>query len=253
MSIVALLTDFGVRDTYVAEVKGVLLGTRGTLQLVDLTHDVPAYDIEAGAFHLWRSYRHFPKRTWFLAVVDPGVGSDRRPLYVKTKHYHFVGPDNGVLTWAVRACEENQENAKYYQIQTAHNMLPTFHARDLFAPFIRSRLESKHIKLQSVLTITGSSFPVESRERKRRMGEILLIDHYGNAITSLKATDAAKIRNASVKNRSLRVVLNYASIEPNKTALVAGSHGLWEIAAKEGSAAEQLRLKKGDRVTLFLL
>ncbi|MBI1860503.1 MAG: SAM-dependent chlorinase/fluorinase [Deltaproteobacteria bacterium] len=250
MSVVTLLTDFGTQDSYVAEVKAVLLGVP-KVQLVDLTHEIPPYDIEAGAFQLWRAYRHFPPGTWHLCVVDPGVGSERRPLYVKTKNHHFVGPDNGLLSWAVRDVETQEKTAgKYFQIPSPKKMLTTFHGRDLFAPFIRDRLKGKSPKITSVLTISGGSFPLEEKRGDRRVGHVLYTDHYGNLVTTLSASEGAAF--AEINHRQVFTAPSYSAIPEGSVALVAGSHGLWELAAREDSAAKNLRAKKGDVVTLTL-
>src|SRR5689334_17338345 len=101
-NLVTLMTDFGLKDSYVAEVKGVILSQVPSATIVDITHEVPPYQITAGAFQLLRSYRWFPASAYHLCVVDPGVGTDRRCLFVRTAYGSFIGPDNGVLMWAVR-------------------------------------------------------------------------------------------------------------------------------------------------------
>lgn len=252
MAIVALLTDFGGTDTYVSEMKAVLMA-RPSTRLIDITHHIPPYDVEAGAFCLWRSFRYFPKGTWFLAVVDPGVGTERRLIYVRTRRFHFVGPDNGLLCWAIRDCESKEGRAHYFQIATEKTFSATFHGRDLFAPFIRDKLAGRPAKTNPVLTISGSSFPVETLGTKKRRGSVLIGDHFGNAVTSLRACDPRTVSHALVNGRRLLSALNYASIPEGQAALVVGSHGLWEIAARESSATQMLSLKKGDAVVLFLL
>ncbi len=262
MVTIALLSDFGTRDTYVAEIKAVLMAPE-KFQIVDLTHQVPAFDVDAGAFQLWRSYRHFPAGTAFLCVVDPGVGTDRRAIYVRTKRFHFVGPDNGLMTWAIRDIEALEGTAKYFQITTSNTLRPTFHGRDLFAPFLRDQLlamssEKRPARLNGlshgvrrVLSISGGSFPLETHSGKTRSGTILMIDHYGNLITNLTATDP--VSHAELGKRQIRPAANYSSISPGEFALIPGSHGLWEVATRESSAAERLGAKKGDPVKIFRL
>lgn len=247
---IAILTDFGTQDTYVAEMKAILLQAHRT-QLIDLTHQVPAFDIEFGAFQLWRSYRYFPNGTYFLAVVDPGVGSERRAIHVKSHHFHFVGPDNGLLSWAVRDIEKEEGTSKYFEIPSQKSILSPFHGRDLFAPYLRDLILGKRPKANKVLTISGSSFPVISGSGRTRLGSVLLSDHYGNLITNLAV--ALEISAVEVGKHRLEPHLNYASISAGEAALVRGSHGMWEIAAKEASAVSMLRAKKGDPVKAFLL
>jgi S-adenosylmethionine hydrolase len=251
--LVTLLTDFGLRDTYVAEVKAVLLQAP-SVSVVDLTHHISPFDIEAGAFQLWRSYRFFAPGTWHLAVVDPGVGTERRAIYVRTKQYHFVGPDNGLLSWAVRDAETRDKHAgKFFQINPKGELHPTFHARDLFAVFIRDHILRKHTNIAPVLSILGSSFPVEKRTAGLRRGEILIHDHYGNGITTLAVNNSEQISHAEIAGRSIHVAPNYASIAHGKVALVPGSHGLWELATREGSAKEMHGLKRGTPIKVFVI
>src|SRR5262245_18985246 len=115
--LITLLTDFGLADAYVGEMKAVLLSSKKPPNIVDITHQITPFDIRNGAFQLLRSYDFFPEDTFHLAVVDPGVGSDRNCIYVKTERYHFIGPDNGLLIWAIRECERrDKKKAEAYII-----------------------------------------------------------------------------------------------------------------------------------------
>lgn len=241
---VTLLTDFGTEDSYVGEVKGILLGSPH-LRVIDLTHQVPAFDTEAGAFQLLRAYRAFPKDTVHLAVVDPGVGTLRRALYIRAGHYHFVGPDNGLLRWAVEdAATQTKQIAQYFKIPTEENRIPTFHARDVFAPFIVQLALGKKINLKEISEIEGRALPEN---------EIVSIDHYGNAITSVPLTQAIKGLKVVVSGLPIDPFPNYEAIPPFTLGLIQGSHGFWEISCRSGSAALMSRLKRGDRVEPILL
>ncbi len=252
MPIVTLLTDFGMRDTYVAEVKAVLLARLPRSRLVDLTHEVPAYAIEAGAFHLLRACAHFPKGTWHLAIVDPGVGSPRRGLYIRTRDYHFVGPDNGLLLWAAQACAAREgKPIQVFEIPAAP-LSPTFHGRDWFAPFL-ARQAVKPRRLVAVADPIGRRFPQAVSQGGRWIGEILLADHFGNLITSIPSAVAphgAECRVAGVAEKLVDAP-NYAAIPAGRAALVAGSHGYWEIACNQGSAADKTRAAPGAEISLF--
>lgn len=253
MMVVTLLTDFGLEDPYVAEVKAVLLASGKNIQLIDLCHDIAPYDIEWGAFQLMRSYRFFPKSTYHLAVVDPGVGGERRCLYVETSHYRFVGPDNGLLLWAVRDCEKREgKRAKVFEIPVPEGTAPTFHGRDIFAPFIVQGWRARGQRLTPIEGMKGREFPGFRELDGRKIGEILGFDHFGNAVTSIAVDKQLKVE-AQVGHRSERMtsVSAYKAIEDNKAAVIAGSHGFWEIAAKEDSALELLELKQGEQVTVF--
>ncbi len=246
--IVTLLSDFGTRDTYVAEMKGVLLES-SKVTLVDLSHHVPPYSVRWGAFLLWRAYRSFPKGTWHLAVVDPGVGTGRRAIYVKVGPYHFVGPDNGLLTWAVRDVEQRSRvKAKAFEIPVKEEVAPTFHGRDVFTPFIVKQLAGKKPKLKAIDEIMGDEFPKAKKKDSGLQGEVIGVDHFGNIVTSIPFEGMKNIQ-AKIKDKmTLRVADNYLSIPPANAALIRGSHGLWEISCRMGSAAEMLRLVPGDSV-----
>ncbi len=132
--IVTLLTDFGTQDYYVGAMKGALLSVNPRATVVDLTHEIPAHDIAAGAFALLTTYTAFPPQTVHVAVVDPGVGSTRRPVAIKTRAYFFVGPDNGLFSYVC----ERERDVRVYELTNADYFRPvvssTFHGRDIFAP-----------------------------------------------------------------------------------------------------------------------
>lgn len=134
MNIITLTTDFGLADWFVGSMKGVILGINPQARIVDITHDVPAGDIRAGAFALLASYRCFPRNTVHVAVVDPGVGSERAAIAVRTEEYFFVGPDNGVLSFAL--AHENVQEVRHLQNEMLFRtpVSNTFHGRDIFAP-----------------------------------------------------------------------------------------------------------------------
>jgi S-adenosyl-L-methionine hydrolase (adenosine-forming) len=250
--LVTLLTDFGTRDSYVAEVKAVLLSGDPRVGLVDLTHEVRPFDISLGAFQLLRAYRHFPKGTYHLAVVDPGVGSRRKCLFVETARYRFIGPDNGLLKWAVRACEKQEGRAaKVFEIPVGESAGPTFHGRDVFAPALVRHLRGKPGRLKRLESMEGREFP-EPRERGGKLvGEILAIDHFGNLVTSF-AQQPGETPEARIGLRTvLRTVGCYADIPPGEACLVPGSHGFWEISCRSASAHEKLALAVGQEITIL--
>lgn len=241
--LITFLSDFGLQDPYVGEVKAVLLGYRRPLSIVDLGHDNPAFDIQWGAFQLLRSYHYFPEGTIHLAVIDPGVGSARRAIYVKTRRYHFVGPDNGLLRWAVEdAAKRDNKAPSLFEIPVPQRIAPTFHGRDLFAPFIVRLLKKKRAKLRRIEHLEGEPFP--------EGGKILGFDRYGNAITSLRFDDRllGEIAIDGIAT-SVTVVENYHALPRGGCGAVHGSHGFFEIAASESSAREKLKLQRGMSVT----
>jgi len=252
MKYVTFLSDFGLADPYIAEVRAVLLRA-APLQMLDLTHEVPAFAVSWGAFQLLRSHRYFPKGTLHLAVVDPGVGSERKGLWVKTRDYQFVGPDNGLLRWAVEACEDFEgKKASYWEIPIPTGIGPTFHARDVFAPFVVDILKGKKRKLKPIKNLEGKPFPKPVKKGDQFVGEILSWDRFGNLATSHSTDPKVKMQARLEGSREvIPEVANYMEIEKGKVALIRGSHGFWEIAARASSAAHILRAQPGDSVTLM--
>jgi S-adenosylmethionine hydrolase len=255
MRIITLTTDFGTGDGFVGTMKGVVLGINPRAVIVDITHGVPPGDIRAGAFSLMAASRFFPEGTVHVAVVDPGVGSRRRAIAVQTAGYVFVGPDNGVLSWALEQEKiksiRQLENPKYF----LKNISRTFHGRDLFAPV------AAHLSRGLALARLGRElkefvripWPEPIQRRGGIHGEIVHIDRFGNAITNIGTGLAGEGRSAvcevSGKRRSRCLLMPfYGAVPVNTPVAVMGSSGLLEIAVNGGSAAEQFGLQIGDKV-----
>lgn len=248
--IITLLTDYGTKDSYVAEVKGVILSQIPSATIVDITHEIKPYAIEGAAFNLLRAYSHFPASAYHLVVVDPGVGTNRKCLFVKTSHGNFIGPDNGVLLWAIRDAEKYKKRAALaYEIPIIKKIAPTFHGRDVFAPFLTEYLRGKKQRLVRVTSLEGRVFPIAVHGVGKISGEILYEDHFGNTVTNIPV-GKAPVR-ANFGRYQVHTAPNYDSIPPSKVALIRGSHGFWEFAAHQESSSKRLRLKKGDAITLF--
>lgn len=250
MPIITLTTDFGTRDWFVGSMKGVILGIHPQTQIVDITHEVPAGDVRAGAFVLAACYRCFPRLTVHVAVVDPGVGSERAAIAVRTAEYFFVGPDNGVLSFALaqeKVLEIRRiENAALLRPPVSH----TFHGRDVFAP-VAARL-TQGVLLESLGAKLDGYTRLDFAEPKVvggvLRGEIIYIDRFGNGITNLRALapSAGRVRVAGKLECPVgRIYQDVASGQP--VALV-GSTGFLEIAINGGHAAQSLGLKIGDVV-----
>jgi len=250
--VITLTTDFGSQDWFVGTMKGVLLGVNPKATLVDITHEIPPGDIRAGAFALMASYMFFPKGSVHVAVVDPGVGSERKAIAVKTASYTFVGPDNGILSIAL-ANEKIKdvrrlENEGYFLKSVSH----TFHGRDVFAP-IAAHLSggvavSKLGPKQKGIVQLPWSTPAISRNRIN--GEVFYVDRFGNAITNILNTCLAG-KEAEVfiaGKRICGVKTFYQSVPVGKAVAVPGSSGFLEIAINGGSAAKSLKLEVGTAV-----
>jgi S-adenosyl-L-methionine hydrolase (adenosine-forming) len=250
MAIITLTTDCGSRDWFVASMKGVILGVNPQVTIVDNTHEIPAGDIRAGAFALAASCRCFPRLTVHVAVVDPGVGSSRAAIVVRTADHFFVGPNNGVLSLALtqeKVLEIRQiENQSLLRQPVSH----TFHGRDVFAP-IAARLT------QGVLLDTlGAKLPDYARLEWVQSkivggvlrGEIIYIDRFGNCITSIGTVSnaAGKVRVAGTIECEFR--RTYSDVTPGPPVALIGSTGFLEIAINGAHAAQVLGLKIGDPV-----
>lgn len=259
--IITLTTDFGLQDHYVGTMKGVLLREFPEVQIVDICHAVQPFDVLDGALTLAEAYPYFPTGTVHLVVVDPGVGSARKPIAVTTQTQHFVAPDNGVLSLVY----EREERAVVREITASHYFLQpmsnTFHGRDLFAPVaaaIARGVDPQRLGdvIQDFVRFTAPKPKAVDTGVLR--GVILKADRFGNLITNISPSDAPfLVNNDGVVFRltagtheitSLRA--NYAEGAPTEVFAIWGSMGLLEIAANRGSAARALGIAKGMEVVL---
>ena len=257
VGIITLTTDFGAADWFAGTMKGVILGINPRVQIVTITHEIPAGDIRAGAFALAASCKFFPKKTIHVAVVDPGVGSQRRALAVQTNNYLFVGPDNAVLSFALAGetvqAAHQLTNPKFFLQPVSQ----TFHGRDVFAP-VAAHL-SKGLPIQklgpAVKDFLRPDWPGARISQNAVRGEIIYIDHFGNAITNLDDSAVPGLDRLRcevfVKRKKLCGVRScYQAVPVGEPVAVLGSCGLLEIAVNGGSAAERFGLKIGDQLTL---
>ena len=241
--IVTLLTDFGTADGYVAEIKGVLLSQLPDACIVDVTHEVPAHDVESGRLAVARYWRRFPAGTVHLAVVDPGVGSSRAALAVESDGRFLVGPDNGILSPALLLA-----GARAVALPVPAQAAPTFHGRDVFAPAAAALLSGTpldalgHPQLAPVVRRTPEA---HRRDDGSIQGEVITIDRFGNAITNCLGRRGGTLE---VAGRTLAIVRTYADVEAGALVALCGSTGLLEIARRDGSAAQQLGLARGAPV-----
>ena len=258
MQIITLTTDFGTHDWFVGTVKGVILGIAPRVQVVDITHDIPGGEIRAAAFALASSCCYFPAKTIHIAVVDPGVGSNRGAIAVQTADYLFVGPDNGVLSWALR-----QQTVKEVRRLANENFFlrpvsQTFHGRDIFAPvaahlskgmpFAKIGPEVKHY-----LRLPWPK-PIRARNGSIR-GEIVHIDRFGNAITNIHRADLAAHSGGGgrvfIHDKTVGPLDSYYQAVPlGQTVGLIGSSGYLEIAVNGGEAAQVLKLNLTDEVVV---
>jgi len=257
MSIVTLTTDFGAADPFVGVMKGVIAGRAPAARVIDLTHGIPPHDVLAGALVLRHSVPYFPRGTIHLAVVDPGVGSERRALCVETAGALLVGPDNGLLSLAA----PRGEIRRIVHLTEEHFFLTprsaTFHGRDLFAPVAAALAAGTPVeKLGSeVRDMQRLDLPPVVREAHALRGQVIYVDHFGNLATNVSAADLAglAIHAPSIGVGSVRlrgVATSYAAAQRGEPVAVVNSWGLLEIAVREGSARDQLGAGVGAAVVI---
>lgn len=253
---ITLMTDFGLADPYVGVMKGVILSIIPGAILVDLTHAIAPQDIRQAAFLLSTAIDYFPAGTIHVVVVDPGVGSERRPIAVQTNRAYFVAPDNGVLSFALA----RQPAQAMIHLTNSDYWFPevstTFHGRDIFAP-VAAHL-ARGIPFNKLGTPIDeivrlpASHPLRQPDGSIR-GQIQHIDRFGNCITDIPSAmlslDTPRI--VKVAGRSIRgISLTYATVEPGAVVSLIGSSGFLEIGIRNGNAAEQLDIGIGDTVLI---
>lgn len=265
--LITLLTDFGSRDAYASIMKGVILGIAPDARIVDVCHEVTPYQIPEAGFVLCQSFRYFPKGTIHVVVVDPGVGSERRPLAVEALGHRFIGPDNGVFSMLFREAASASAGRLPYKAREITNrrlglstLSSTFHGRDLFAP------AAAHLAARAAFSMLGPliddalrqdwDLPIRTGKRFWQ-GAVFKADRFGNLITNLRcedfplATDAFELQAGLERIRTVRP--HFAASAPGELFLLAGSSGYWEIAANQTSAAQMLGLTGGSPVELAIL
>ena len=250
--IVALLTDFGTADGFVGAMKGVLLSINPSLTVVDISHEVEPFSILEGALLLKAHYRYFPEGTIFIAVVDPGVGSERKPILVETRRYFFIGPDNGIFDLAL---EESEGRVRTFVLENRRFQLDrvnnTFHGRDIFAPAagylslgVRPHEFGSEISYQPKL-----DFPKAVAEGGKVRGQIVYFDRFGNAVTNIPC---GNYREGVFREKPVRVVPFFQAGERESLNLVCGSFGFMELFVPMGNAKEKFGLKLGEEVVVKL-
>jgi len=236
-----LLTDFGTADYYVGAVKGAILSVNPNVPIVDITHEIPAQDIEAGAFTLLAAYKAFPRGTIHVAVVDPGVGSTRRPIIVTANDQFFVGPDNGIFSYICAHRTFHVTAEKYFR----PNPSSTFHGRDIFAP-VAAALSTG---------VAPEEFGPEINDEVRLPPletplRIIHIDRFGNCVTNIRPETSAG-KSLSINGNTITAFRNfYGEAPPGELFAIWGSAGFLEISINGGSAAQVLAAKRGDAIIL---
>jgi S-adenosylmethionine hydrolase len=260
-SIITLLTDFGSQDYFVGAMKGVILSINRHALIIDITHEIPPQDIEVAAFNLLAVYRDFPAGTIHVAVVDPGVGSARKPILIECGEQFFVGPDNGIFSWI---CDREGSSRVFHLTNDEffrHPVSTTFHGRDLFAPVAAALSNgvamtefgaklSEYVRLDSLLPIIAGDGTVA--------GRVIHIDRFGNCITNLTrqhfdadhAALGAKLRINGREVTSFQQSFSEGAADGDDLFCLLGSAGFLEIAARDSSAAKVLNAERGQSVVV---
>ncbi len=253
---ITLTSDFGLKDPYVAEMKGVILTINPQANIIDVTHNVEKFNIRAGAFVLASIAPYFPKDTIHLVIIDPDVGTERRAILIQTKRGFFVGPDNGILMLAA----QNQGIEHLYELSNPKFMLTkvssTFHGRDVFAPaaaYLDRGVKPSEFGPE-ITEAAKIKFPSIEWKNSSLIGEVWLIDEFGNIITNISQKDLPQNRIFNVKFpgvlQSISFGKTYARVKLLEPLALIGSHGFLEIALNQGNAAEKFQVKVGDKIEI---
>jgi S-adenosylmethionine hydrolase len=256
--IVTLTTDFGLKDAYVSEMKGVILGICPTAIIVDITHDVRQFDIRNGAYMMAAAAPYFPNGTVHVGIVDPGVGTERHPLILETKRGFFIGPDNGLMIMAAEA----QGIEAVCRVTSRSYMLShvsgTFHGRDIFAPIAAHLLNGIGIEEfgPPQTEFVKPTFSIIEKTNDSLVGEILHVDNFGNIITNISYRDLNTPIGIFLqvkfprRNLKLNLVKSYGEAKVKEPLALINSHNYLEIALNQGNAAANFEAKEGDRIVV---
>jgi S-adenosyl-L-methionine hydrolase (adenosine-forming) len=259
-SIITLTTDFGENDYFVAAMKGVIYSINPSVDVVDITHQIPPHDIYNAAFTLLCCAKEFPRNTIHLVVVDPGVGSTRRPIIVMADEHHFVGPDNGVFSYVY----QRQEVHRIVHFTAEHYfrtpVSTTFHGRDVFAPcaaYISKQVEWRMLG-EEIADPVRFSTPAPTLISGRQIrGSVIHVDHFGNLITNITGDELTAERIEAGprvrvgKHEAVRFLTHFAEAGPNELFAYFGSAGFLELAVNRQSAARMVEARRGMEVEVI--
>lgn len=261
--VVTLITDFGHADHFVGVMKGVIRGINPDVEIVDVCHQVNSYDIFEAAFILAQSYRFFPNDTIHMVVVDPGVGTARRPLLARTIEQKFVAPDNGVLSLVY----EREESIEVRHVTSDHYFLnpvsSTFHARDVFAPVVGWLSRGLEVdKFGEPITDYAKFVSPKPKRVSDQLvkGVVLRVDKFGNILTNLTPDDLPALFSENPppfkiligQQEITKLNLSYSSGKPSEIFAIVGSSGYLEICTNRGSAAKTLNASRGAEVGVMV-
>lgn len=262
--VITLTTDFGYKEPFSGIMKGIILDLNPSTVVIDISHGIEKYNIREAALTIGFSYRHFPSSSIHVAVVDPGVGSQRRPILVVTDHYLFVGPDNGIFS----VVYNEQERFEVLHLTAEHYFRPdrssTFHGRDIFASAAAwlAKGVSPFLFGEPVTDFVRLAFPSPSTPTRTAVkGEVIYIDHFGNAITNIRSSDIDQLRNVKpdgtckVVAKDMKIPLNnnYVEAEGKGLSALIDSMNYLELFVFKGNAASEYNIAVGDVVGVVVI
>ncbi len=271
-AIITLTTDLGLADAYVAAMKGVILGINPEVKLIDICHTVKPQNIPQAAFVLGTAYQFFPEKTIHVVVVDPGVGTERRAIILRTASADFVAPDNGVLSYILQQCKSVKErlinNRQQVELEPGMEAViitkprfwrspvsPTFHERDIFAP-VAARLSLGFPPIdfgEAITSVTMLPLPHPHQAPDSSLvGDILHIDSFGNLITNIKGADLPQTKRTITIEVGNQLIsgLSRTYAESSELLALIGSSGYLEVSLKGGSARAFLNAEVGNEVKI---
>lgn len=250
---ITLTTDFGYRDPFVGMMKGVILGLAPEARIVDITHGIGAHNIKEAAIVISDAYKYFPGGTVHVVVVDPEVGTGRRPLLVLADTHYFIGPDNGVFT---EIFNRFGEDAEVTHITADHYFLrregQTFHGRDIFAPVAAAVSKKVDVTMlgDKIMDFVKIDIPVPSVGEGGVSGEVVHVDRFGNAISNIRTSHMKKLKKVIVKGMEIDIKTTYADAKDDKPHATINSSGRLEIFLYKNSASKVLEIKTGEKVSV---
>ncbi|MBI4848418.1 MAG: SAM-dependent chlorinase/fluorinase [Nitrospirae bacterium] len=263
---ITLISDYGLKDSFVGMVKGVILGINSQAKIIDITHNIERHNIYEASQVIGMCYKYFPPATIHLVVVDPGVGGDRRPLLVITEDHYFIGPDNGIFTQIFE--KEDSNFFKVIHLNSAHYFLPakgsTFHGRDIFAPVAAwlSKGVDSHKFGERINDYIKISLPKPVLSNNSTIsGEVVSMDHFGNTITNITIDTIAQLAPVDSKHKfqvtyqdkQLPFVNCYVESQDQTLSATINGFGHLELFIKQNHAAELFNIKIGDPVSIMLI
>ena len=262
--IITLTTDFGYRDPLSGIMKGVILRINPAVRIIDLTHEVSTFNVREAALIIGMSYKQFPQQTIHVVVTDPGVGSKRKPILVKTEHYSLIGPDNGVFSMVYN----EHEQYRVIHLTEEHYFLrerrTTFDGRDIFAPVAAWLSRGIDVSKfgEEITEYVRLPFPFPSMPTRTTLeGEVILVDHFGNAITNIRSDDISMLRS-TIAQGTLRIIMKgkriplkeyYSQAEDKGLHALENSMGYLELFVYRGNASSEFTIKVGDTIGMMVV